>query len=242
MLGGDVQLSLCALPLFAQSHPDARQALFDRGVERLYRVGEQVIEEHAASEHLFVIIQGLVGVFYSTPDGDDVLVKVLGAPAVFGEMELFADLPRLEYVETFEPSSIVSFPKDAALAFLQRDVTASYVLLDDVSRRLCIAAVNERSLAFDDVATRLAGLLLSFLEAFRQRDGDELVLDLKLSYPMLARCLGVAVRSVDRVIGAWLKEGWLRRVDGRYRLRDLEQLRRRASPDHLAIYSRLRER
>lgn len=202
--------------------------------------GARVLEEGDPSEDVFVLVRGFAGVFYSSPDGIDVLVKLFGAPAVFGEMELFFGQPRQEYVECLEPSVVVRLPAGDFLAVLRSEPAACYAMLQDVATRLAIAAYNERSLAFHDVPMRLAGLFLSFLEACgtKNRTGRA-TLRIKLTYEMLARCLGVTVRSIDRTMTDWTREGWLERSRSLYTFQDIARLEEKADPDRLALHSRL---
>lgn len=226
-------------PVLAQGSDAGLRALAERADVLSFGVGERILDEGGEPDALYAMLEGTVGVFYSSEDGVDVLVKVFGAPSIFGEMEMLWKLPRLEYVETFLPTVVVRFPAAAAQDFLSREGAASFALLRDVARRLCVAAYHERALAFLPVEKRLAGVLLSFLEAHGRRDGDGVTLDLKLTYEMLARCLGVTTRSVDRTFARWLKEGWLEKSRGRYRVRELTRLEEHAAPARLALFHRL---
>ena len=213
--------------------------LIDRAEVVSFEKDGRILEEGDASEHLFVLIQGVVGVFYSSADGVDVLVKIFGAPAVFGEMELIFGQPRQEYVECFEPCIAARLPAKTFMDFMRNDPHACYVMLKDVSSRLAIAAYNERALAFLDANTRLAGLFLSFLEAYGERTDAGITLRIKLTYEMLARCLGVTVRSIDRAMTEWAKEGWLTKNRGTYTFHDLEKLEDKADPERIALFSKL---
>ena len=204
-----------------------------------YDKEQRILEEGDASEHLFVLIKGVVGVFYSSEDGVDVLVKIFGAPAVFGEMELIFGQPRQEYVECFEPCIAARLPAKDFMRYMRADADACYVMLKDVASRLAIAAYNERALAFLDANTRLAGLFLSFLEAYGQRTEQGVTLRIKLTYEMLARCLGVTVRSIDRAMTEWAKEGWLTKNRGTYTFHDLEKLEDKADPERIPLFSKL---
>ena len=186
--------------IFASTAADTLDHLAALAEVVTYDKEQRILEEGDPSEHLFVLIKGVVGVFYSSEDGVDVLVKIFGAPAVFGEMELIFGQPRQEYVECFEPCIAARLPAKEFMRYMRADAEACCVMLKDVASRLAIAAYNERALAFLDANTRLAGLFLSFLEAYGQRTQHGVTLRIKLTYEMLARCLGVTVRSIDRAM------------------------------------------
>jgi CRP-like cAMP-binding protein len=105
-----------------------------------------------------------------------------------------------------------------------------------------VAAYHERALAFQPVEMRLAGVLLSFVEAHgapAAGGNGAITLDLRLTYEMLARCLGVNTRSVDRTLAAWRRQGWLKKARGRYVFSSRAALEQRADPERLALFHRL---
>lgn len=222
-------------PLFRSS--EGTRA-FAAGGERLsFEAGRRILDERDPSRHMFALLEGLVGVFYSSAEGTEVMVKVFGGPALFGEMELPFGLPRMEYVEVIAPAEVIRWDGRAFLELLRKEPEACFQMFEDVSKRLCISAYLERALAFQDVEMRAAGLFLSFLDATdTTRTGGEL--PFKLSYGMIARCLGVTEKSVERTIGKWLAEGWIERKRGTYRITDLDALKGKADPDLLLLHAR----
>jgi CRP-like cAMP-binding protein len=235
----ELEPSLLKNRVFARMQPAFFKALVQTAEVMEVSRGDRVLEESDPSQHLYALTHGVVGVFYSSNAGADVLVKIFGAPAVFGEMELVHGQPRQEYVEAFEDCVVVRFDGKAFMATLHKDAPACFVMLEDVAARLCIAAYNERALAFLDAPTRLAGLFLSFLEAYGQPGGDGITLGYKLTYDMLARCLGVTARSIDRTMTTWMEEGWVRRSKGLYTFRSMADLEARSDPEGLALFSTL---
>lgn len=225
--------------IFAKTPAEKLEHLVGLAEVLTFEKEARILEEGDASEHLFVLIKGTVGVFYSSEDGVDVLVKIFGAPAVFGEMELIFGQPRQEYVECFEPCIAARLPAKEFMRYMRHDPEACFVMLKDVASRLAIAAYNERALAFLDANTRLAGLFLSFLEAYGEKTPDGITLRIKLTYEMLARCLGVTVRSIDRAMTDWAKEGWMTKSRGTYTFHELEKLADKADPERIALFSRL---
>ena len=227
-------------PVLAQAGARTLDVLAAHSEARAWQRGERLLEEGAASDACFALVRGTVGVFYSSNDGVDVLVKIFGAPAIFGEMELLWGLPRLEYVEAFTPVVAVRMRGAELHEALRTEGALAYAMLRDVARRLCIAAYHERALAFQPVPMRLAGVLLSFAAAHGTRCDDGVVIDVPLTYEMLARCLGATTRSVDRAFATWMGEGWLARDGGRVRITDLSALEAHADPERLELFHRLR--
>ena len=230
--------------IFAALDEDAFDTLCSKVKIIDHDPGDIILHEGDKSEHLFALLSGIVGVFYSSIDGDNVLVKIFGSPAVFGEMELVFKQPRQEYVEAFEKSRVARFPAEPFMKAMQAQKEACYIAFKDVSARLCIAAYHERALAFLDAPTRLAGLLVSFACAYGEDapfdDKNQGVrLKFKLTNDMLARCLAVTTRSIERAMKDWRGEGWIKKDKGFLIVRSLDELEDRADPERLALFSTL---
>ncbi len=221
------------LPVLASSE---RGRTFVEGGEILsYAPGDRILEERDPSEHMYALLEGLVGVFYSSDEGISVLVKVFGGPALFGEMELPFRIPRMEHVEVLGAARVVRWDGQSFLELLKTEPAICFKMFEDVAKRLCISAYLERALAFQDVETRAAGLFLSLLDTAPSNRGE---LPFKLSYAMIARCLGVTEKSVERTIARWLAEGFVERRRGLYTVTDLARLRAKADPDLLLLHAR----
>jgi CRP-like cAMP-binding protein len=232
---GDADRVLGAFEVFRAAERALAQRFVSGGQRLSFEAGSRILEEGDASEHAFALVEGTVGVFYSASKGTNVLVKVFGPPALFGEMELPFGLPRMEYVEVFENATIIRWDGASFLDFLRSDTAAAFAMFQDVAARLCISAYLERALAFQDVETRAAGLFLSLLDS--KNEAHEI--PFRLTYPMIARCLGATEKSVERTIGRWLGEGWLERNRGRYTIADLSELKAKADPELLLLHSRI---
>jgi CRP-like cAMP-binding protein len=226
--------------LFRDASGEAFERVVAQTIMMNFAPGERVLEEGQHAAQLYVLVSGTCGVFYSGPDGQGVLVKIFGSPSVFGEMELLSGLPRMEYVEAFEPSRVLVCSGAAVLELWREQPGPTFVMLGDLARRLCVAAYHERALAFHDVEERLAGLCLSFMDAFARPGPDGwIVIRFALTHPMLARCLGVTTRSIDRALKAWGEEGLVEHRKGFLAFKSREALIERVGEDRLGLYTRL---
>jgi CRP-like cAMP-binding protein len=159
-----------------------------------------------------------------------VLVKLFRAPALFGEMEVMAERPFLEYVMTLEYSTILQVPSDLFHKLVRSQPRFAQAIAVDLAARLCIATHNERALAFDDVETRLANLLLDYAQFFGAPEGNGAIrLTVPLSQESMARDLAVSRKSLTRSLLKLKREGLLDKNNARYVLRDIDAIRSRGS-------------
>ena len=90
--------------------------------------------------------------------------------------------------------------------------------------RLCIAAQNERSLAFNPVERRLANMLYAHATLFGLPVPEGTMIRVPLSQDALAQSLGVARRSVTRALARWNQEGLISKNQGRFVITDMKKL------------------
>jgi CRP/FNR family cyclic AMP-dependent transcriptional regulator len=222
-------------PVFAGVAPEVLARLTDAAQPLAPGDDEELLSEGESELALFVLLAGSVKVLYRSPEGLELVVKLLAAPAVFGEMECIAGIPYLESVVAVERARLLRIPSAAFLAAVQESHALCANLLGDVAKRLCIAAQNERALAFHPVESRLAQLLLTYLDLYGLPAPDGRMIRVPLTQEGLAQALGVNRRSITRALAAWGAEGWLIKREGRYVVTDPVALERVTDPQLLRI-------
>lgn len=225
---------LGAHPVFAGVPREVLDRLAQAGVRRAPADGEPVLAE-GDPPAFFVLLAGSVKVLYRAEDGLEIVVKLLEAPAVFGEMECIANIAHLEDVHAVERARILEIPAAPFVEAIRESHALCANLLTDVAQRLCIAAQNERALAFHPVESRLAQLLLTYLDMYGLPCEAGHLIRIPLTQEGLAQALGVNRRSVTRTLQRWSTDGVLEKREGRYVVKNREALERVTDPNLLRI-------
>src|SRR5262245_32967635 len=97
-------------PIFAAAGKDACAMLPRFYPAERFAPGARVVSAGEPLDHLHVLLDGSVRVFHQNPDGLEVTVKLLRAPVVYGDIELFHGLPFLECVAALEEARIARIP------------------------------------------------------------------------------------------------------------------------------------
>ncbi|MEM6731704.1 MAG: Crp/Fnr family transcriptional regulator [Myxococcota bacterium] len=197
--------------------------------------GESVLDEGDPPEHLLVLLEGSVKVFYRSSSEIELVAKVFAAPAVFGEMECIAKIPHLESVACLEPVALWKIPAAVFLSHLETSATLAAGMARDLAERLCIAAQHERSLAFDPVPTRLANMLCTYLDLFALPTPTGERIRIPLSQEELAQSIGVARKSVARALRGWQDEGLVVKEGRHFVISDPAALRALCTAGSLSI-------
>lgn len=192
-----------------------------RGV--LFREGDP-------GESLFVLGDGLLKVSVRSPAGDELVLRTLDPPDVFGELSMIDGEPRSTTITAIEPSVIWELDR-ATLLELMREHPQ---LMDSLLRWLgvYVRTLTEQTsdLVFLDLQGRVAKLLLRLAVERGERsvEGGDVALDLPMTQSDLAAMVGGSRQSVNQILRAFERRGYLD-VDGRQVvLHRLDRLRKRA--------------
>jgi CRP/FNR family transcriptional regulator, cyclic AMP receptor protein len=216
-------------PIFAAAGSEACAQLAERYPAKRYGPERNVVTSGQALEHLHVLLEGCVRVYHQTPDGLELTVKLLRAPVVYGDLEMFHDLPFLESVATVEDSTIARIPCDDYDAFLDSYPAAMRAHMVHIAAAFCVAIRNEQQL-FASLDRRIANLVMAYAQVAGKPPpiGDKPAV--ALSQESIARSLGVVRRSVAGVLATWAKSGIVRKRGNYLVLEQPEVLQQLCAP------------
>ena len=184
------------------------QRLAARMHGRTFPAGVSVLTAEEPGEAVYVLLGGTVKVHTALPDGTEVILAVLGAGEVVGEMSVADSLGRSASVTTLEDSTFLWMDRKTFLSGIEEVPAISRNLLDILSRRLRLADTHTRSLAALDVHGRVAAQLLAFAREYGEPlpDGGTLI-PLRLTQTDLAGLVGASRVRVNQALGYYRKRG-----------------------------------
>lgn len=130
---------------------------------------------------MFVIVSGALRAFRQTPEGREQTIHVESAGATLAEVPVFDEGPYPSTVQAEENSTILLLPKAEIRRFLAENPPAALSALTVLARRLRNVSGLAERLSLQDVAQRLAAMLIE--EAVRQTGGFENGTAFSLSAP-----------------------------------------------------------
>jgi CRP/FNR family transcriptional regulator, cyclic AMP receptor protein len=224
----DLGQLVCGHPVFTDAPPGVLARVLARATLRTLSRGQALVRDGEPATEVHVVVEGALRVFHTSPDGEEAVVMLLRAHALYGDSEAVAGGRYVESVAAHDRAVVVSIPADAFTDFLGHHPMAAVRLLCDAAQRRAISAYQEKSLAFLPVTIRLANFLVDCLE---QQAPPDL---LHLTQDEMAAAISATRRSVAKDMIAWQEAGVLVREGGRYRVRDPQTLRRYADPSRLS--------
>jgi CRP/FNR family transcriptional regulator, cyclic AMP receptor protein len=214
--------------LFANLGDDARMALAAAVLDRVYKRGQLIFHQGDRGEALFIVVEGLVKVFVTSEEGDEMVLVTLGPNEVFGELSLVDGGTRSASAEAVEKTRLLALSRSTLLSLLAESPQWTEALLRSLGEALRRLTEQASDLVFLDLHGRVAKLILGMARPAASGDGAAVVLDLHLTQTDLAAMVGGSRQSVNQILHAFERRGYLE-VRGRHiAINDLEALRRRA--------------
>lgn len=216
--------------LFGELPEEALRHVAQLAVPRRFERGRFVFLQGQPGDALYVVAEGLVKVFVVSEEGDEMVLTTLRPPDVFGELSLIDGGPRSAGAQAAEDTTLLHVGRDAMLELLREhpalcDRLLAY--LGGMIRRLTDQAAD---LVFLDLNGRVAKLLVGLAAERGEREGDAVVLDLRLTQSDLAAMVGGSRQSVNQILRSFERRGYLELQPGRVVVRRLESLRERGGP------------
>ena len=222
----DVVALLRALPVFAQVDPDAIALLAPRCVARAVPAGHVLFTAGEPCRGLYVVATGRVRIYRTSPEGRAQVLHVEGPGRPVAELPLFDGGLYPASAVTLEPSRLLFLPRADFEHLYRSNPDVAHAIIRGLGRRLRHLVQVTETLAFRDVAARLAMLLASYADTHGVPAGEGVELVLDRTQEELSLEIGTARESVSR---AWrqLREQGLIQPAGGHRLciPDVERLR-----------------
>lgn len=214
------------MPLFAELSGDALADLARRCVTRNVPAGTVLFTTGAEYRGLYMVESGRVRIYRTDPEGREQVLHLEGPGRAVAELPLFDGGTYPASAVTIEDARLVFLPR-ADFEYLYRSQPdIAQAIIRALGRRLRHLVHLTETLAFRDVAARLALLLVEYArrEGTQTSAGVEIKLD--RTQEELALEIGTARESVSRAMKTLRRKGLIKTA-GRQRILipDVAQLR-----------------
>lgn len=170
------------------------QAMAARGGVKTFPAQSVLINEEDESDSIFILLKGKVKIYGAGPNGREVVYTTLGAGEYFGEMTLDGG-PRSASVMTLEPTTCVVVPGANVRDFLGSHPDFALHLIRKLIALVRRSTDTVKSLALDDVYTRIKKLLLEMAVT----EGERQVVPDRLTQQDIADRVGSSREMVSRI-------------------------------------------
>lgn len=221
--------ALASSPLFAGLDEQTLTLVGERAVKRPMKKGRTIFYQGDSGDSLFVLTSGLVKVWVSSGEGEEMVLATLRAPDSFGELSAVSGARRSASATAIEDSTLIALGRDTLLDLAHRHPAVTdglLVALGELARRITEQASD---LVFLDLAGRVAKSLVQLADRDGHADGDTVLLELPLTQSELGEMVGGSRQSVNQILKSFEGRGLLELRGREVAIVDLDALKRRAS-------------
>ena len=212
--------------IFASLDETSLERLATHCASRQVGAGHMLFAAGEPCRGLFVLSEGRVRIFRLSPDGKEQVLRVELPGNAVAELPLFDGGAYPASAITTEASRLLFLPRDAFEGLVRTNPDFALAVMRALGRRLRHLVGVTETLAFRDVAARLAHLLADYADAAGARAGQTAIIRLRRTQEELAMELGTARESVSRAMKTLRQRGLLESLGGgRFRLPDPARLR-----------------
>jgi CRP/FNR family transcriptional regulator len=196
----DLRTLLGQIPLFAAFGDDVLDRLASRSLLRTFRAGHLLFATGETCRGLYVVESGRVRIYRTSPSGREQVLHVEGPGRPVAELPLLDGGPYPASAVTEVASRLAFVPRAEFEALYRANPDVADAVIRELGKRLRHLVHVTETLAFRDVAARLASFLAQYAEQHGTHTdaGVEIVLD--RTRVELAPELGTARVSVSRAL------------------------------------------
>ena len=204
------------------------QKQYVRERSRMFEVkrGQPIYLPGDPSEHVYLVKTGAVKILGTAPEGCDVILAVLTPGDIFGELALAGHDSRDHRAETADDSLLCEIPRDVLVQMLREAPEFGLHLTTLMGKRIQTLHTRVEELLGKSAPARLAHMLLELSGQHGIKDGEGVLIPLRLSQGELGKLVGLTRETVNAILQAWRDQRVVEVDRRRIRLRDPERLKR----------------
>jgi CRP-like cAMP-binding protein len=205
--GADVAGRLARVPLFEGLPADVLAHLVTRAEAKQLDAGAFFFNEGDAADEMFVLTSGRVKLTQLTPEGHQVVLRLISAGDAFGGVGAFGDPQYPVSAEAIELSTALGWKSATMRAIMEEYPAVAMNALHFVAGRLHDLQRRYRQLMTERVERRIARALLRLVREAGRRVDAGVEIDFPISRQDIAEMTGTTLYTVSRLLSAWESKG-----------------------------------
>ncbi|MBN9563158.1 MAG: Crp/Fnr family transcriptional regulator [Alphaproteobacteria bacterium] len=194
--------------------------------ERQCPRGAIIVQQGDEGSSMMAVLRGRVRVSVVSPEGREIVLNMIAAGEVFGEIALLDGKPRSADVTAVEDTLLLVVERRHFVPFLWKNEDLYLRLLAVLCDRLRRTSLALEELALFELPERLARLLLKLAEDYGRPCPEGVRIELKLSQRDLANQVASSRETVNKQLRIWRDEEVVSTAGGYIVIRRIDELKR----------------
>jgi CRP/FNR family transcriptional regulator len=213
---------------FGGVSPEAQDALIDMGRVQRVESGSILFQHGDRCHGFYLLVEGAVHVYRLSPEGRMLVLHVIRPGESFAEVPLFEEQENPTYpatAETLEDSTLLFFPSDEFLSFIDTHSRTALKMLGHMAQRLRGTVRQLDAVSLQGVQERLARHLVEQVPTVPDDPDSPPVVKLDIPKSILAAELGTVPETLSRALRTLEEKELIRSETSEIALTDVRGLR-----------------
>jgi CRP-like cAMP-binding protein len=198
------------VPLFNGLTADVLTRIRGQATARAAGAGEFFFTEGEDADAFFVLTNGRVKLTQLTPEGHQVVLRILVTGEAFGGAGTFGDLTYPVSAAAVEPAVALAWSSAAMRQVMETEPRVALNAVQFVAGRLHDLQRRHRQLMTERVERRVARALLRLVNETGRRVDGGVEIGFPVSRQDIAEMTGTTLYTVSRLLSAWEERGIVR--------------------------------
>jgi CRP-like cAMP-binding protein len=216
------------IPLFSGIEPADFEHLERCFVRRRFGAGQVLFHMGDEGGSLYIIERGRAKVTIPATSGEELILAILSAGDLLGEISLFDGKPRSATVQALEETEVLCLHRADLLTLMRNRFSIVVQILEVLAQRIRDTDTLLAESHFLDITSRLAKKILDLGDAFGVRDGDVVRVGVKMTQKDLASMVGATRESINKQLRGLRDQGIVRIEGGVIEILDRDKLAAKA--------------
>lgn len=177
-----------------------------------------------------IVVFGQVKLAFTSPQGSEKVVELIGAGGTFGEALMFTSKPYIVYAQTLADSLLLHVSAETVFRELDRDPQLARRMLAGMSRRLHGLMADVEAYSLRSATQRVIGYLLRLAEV-EAPEANEATVSFPAQKGLIASRLNVTPEHFSRILHDLAAAGLINVNKRDIHLADVERLRQYEGDD-----------
>ncbi len=206
----DIARRLSQVALFRGVTADALTRIVGLAHSRQLEAAAFFFNEGDPAEEFFVLTSGRVKLTQLTPEGHQIVLRLIGPGDAFGGVGAFGDSTYPVSAEAVEPSLALAWSSATMRQLFESERSMALNALHFVSGRYHDLQRRYRQLMTERVERRVARSLLRLVHEAGRRVESGIEISFPVSRQDIAEMTGTTLFTVSRLLSAWEEQGIVR--------------------------------
>lgn len=211
----DIPGLLSRMPLFSALSPEDLAHMAAATREKRLQKGDRLFQRGDQPKGFFLVVWGQIKLAFTSAQGNEKVVEILGPLQSFGEAVMFLDQPYPVLGEALADTLVLHIGSGAVFGQIEQDPRFARKLLAGMSIRLHTMVRDVESYALRSSTQRVIGYLLQLAESVPCAPQGEQAVELPTSKQVIASRLSLTPETLSRIFHE-LSDAGLISVQGKH--------------------------